>query len=141
MQAIIDETPLESQVELEQKKPDIGSSVGLGYGLLQEQSSTNNSFSIGNYFGKYGQNPTQSSGNTFSIANHYLNKNNEKNSLDENNERSSQSSSGKGDPYLTENDENPTQSSGRLKFSIANDPNLLQSSYRSTEFSMRNYYE
>jgi len=111
MQAMIDQTPFESQAELEQKKSDIGFSVGLGYGLLQEQSSNN--FSIGNYFGKYGQNPTQSSGNPFTIAN--------------------------GDPYLTENDENPNQSSGRLKFSTANDPNLLQPDRR-TEFSIANSY-
>jgi len=137
MQAMIDQTPFESQAELEQKKSDIGFSVGLGIGLLQEQSSTN--FSIGNYFGKYGQNLAQSSGNPFSIANYYLNKNNEKNNLDQNNERASQSSFGKGDPYLTENDENPTQSSSRLEFSIRNDPNLLQLD-RSTEFSMKNSY-
>ena len=122
MQAIIDETPLESQVELEQKKSNIGSSVGLDIG-----------------YELYGQNPTQSSGNPFKIENYYLNKNNEKNSLDKNNERSSQSSFGKGDPYLTENDENPTQSSSELKFSTANDPNLLQPD-RSTEFSMTNSY-
>ncbi len=134
----MDPNQLENQLELEQKKSDIGFSVGLGigYGLLQEQSSTN--FSIGNYFGKYGQNSTQSSGNPFSIANYYFNKINEKNSLDENSERSGQSSFSKGDPYLTENDENPTQSSGN-PFSIANDPNLLQPD-RPTGFSMINSY-
>jgi|GEM_PF-5988588 len=121
MQAMIDQTPFESQAELEQKKSNIGSSVGLDIG-----------------YELYGQNPTQSSGNPFKIENHYLNKNNEKNSLDKNNERSSQSSFGKGDLYLTENDENLTQSSGRPKeFSTANDPNLLQPD-RPTEFSMTN---